>query len=61
MLSSLRPCSVPAPPLTPAYTDTVRRAHIRTRNRELEGTLSKLDVQPHGPANEEEKAAIKRR
>jgi len=47
--------------LTPAYTDTVRRAHIRARNRELEGTLASLDVQPHLPASEEEKAAIKRR
>lgn len=47
----------------PAYTDTVRRSHIRNRNRELEASLAKIAGAGDAllPASEEEKEAIKRR
>ena len=50
--------------LTPAYTDTRRRSHIRQRNIELAETLSAL---PGGlpdytkPATDLEKEALKKR
>ncbi|KAL7419414.1 hypothetical protein Q5752_006252 [Cryptotrichosporon argae] len=46
-----------------AYTDTLRRSHIRERNRELGQALAALPgpVDPLGPASEAEKAAIKKR
>jgi N-acyl-phosphatidylethanolamine-hydrolysing phospholipase D len=51
--------------LSPAYTDTVRRGHIRKRNQELHDTLTKLhgvsEIDYTKPACEEEKEAIKKR
>ncbi|BEI85106.1 hypothetical protein CcaverHIS002_0505070 [Cutaneotrichosporon cavernicola] len=44
-----------------AYTDTLRRSHIRSRNKELGATLQNLQLGTDGPASEEEKAAIKKR
>lgn len=51
--------------LSPAYTDTIRRGHIRRRNEELHDTLTKLhgvsEIDYTKPASEEEKEAIKKR
>ncbi|KAK1922686.1 beta-lactamase superfamily domain-containing protein [Papiliotrema laurentii] len=48
-----------------AYTDTVRRSHIRKRNQELQETLKELHGDPNidytTPACEKEKEAIKKR
>lgn len=49
--------------LTPsAYTDTIRRANIRSRNRELEKALADIPGAGISPiATEEEKEALKKR
>lgn len=51
--------------LIAAYTDTIRRSHIRDRNKELQDTLTKLhggaEIDYTQPASEEEKEAIKKR
>jgi N-acyl-phosphatidylethanolamine-hydrolysing phospholipase D len=47
-----------------AYTDTVRRSHIRERHRALQGTLSGLPggaPDEHAPATDAEKEALRRR
>lgn len=47
-----------------AYTDTVRRSHIRERHRSLQATLSGLPggaPDEHAPATETEKEALRRR
>jgi N-acyl-phosphatidylethanolamine-hydrolysing phospholipase D len=49
---------------SPAYTDTVRRSHIRERNKALASSLSRIpggEVNYTEPATEEEKAAIRKR
>lgn len=47
-----------------AYTDTVRRSHIRERHRHLQASLAGLaggGPDEHGPATEAEKEALRRR
>ncbi|ORY33016.1 beta-lactamase superfamily domain-domain-containing protein [Naematelia encephala] len=47
-----------------AYTDTIRRSHIRNRNRTLSETLARLsggEVDYNRPATELEKEALKKR
>lgn len=48
----------------PAYTDTVRRSHIRERNKVLKASLASMPggvSDPLSPATDAEKEAIKRR
>ena len=54
-------CSICPSTSPPAYTDTIRRSHIRERSTSLDRTLASIPGSSTGEASEQEKAAIRRR